>query len=78
MSERTLRLVRIAVVIFVLAMLLVAQQTGLLAQFADPARARAALNAMGPWGYVAFVVAYALIVWAVRRGRRASESLAPE
>jgi len=61
LTERTLRVVRVAVVIAVVAMLLVAQQTGLLAQFADPARARAALNAMGPWGYVAFVLAYALL-----------------
>jgi hypothetical protein len=51
MSERALRLVRVAVLFLLLAMLLLAQQTGLLAQFTDPARARAALNAMGAWGF---------------------------
>jgi uncharacterized membrane protein YdjX (TVP38/TMEM64 family) len=61
MNERTLRTIRIATVLAVLLMLVGAQQLGLLSQFADPAKARAALDALGPWGYVAFVLAFALL-----------------
>lgn len=61
MNEQWLRRVRIAMVVLVLAMLVGAQQSGVLAQLGDPAKARAALLAMGPWGYLAFVLAYALL-----------------
>ncbi len=43
----------------VLVMLALAHRYGLLAQFAEPARARDALLALGPWGYLAFVLAFA-------------------
>jgi uncharacterized membrane protein YdjX (TVP38/TMEM64 family) len=38
-----------------------AHQLGLLEQFGDPRRATAALAALGGWGYVTFVVAYAVL-----------------
>lgn len=41
--------------------LLVAWRLGLLAQFSELGRARATLVGLGAWGYVAFVVAYALL-----------------
>lgn len=39
----------------------VGQQYGLFAQFAEPARLKQSLLDLGPQGYVAFVVAYALL-----------------
>jgi uncharacterized membrane protein YdjX (TVP38/TMEM64 family) len=56
-----MRRVRIALVVMVIAALLLAQQTGLLQHFADPAGVRTALLGLGPWGYVAFVLAYAAL-----------------
>ena len=52
---------RIALVVVVVALLVVAQQLGLFHQFAEPARARETLIGLGPWGYLAFVVAYACL-----------------
>ena len=51
---------KIASVVAVLAFLIIAQQLGILHQFADPARVARTLVELGPWGYVAFVVAYAV------------------
>jgi uncharacterized membrane protein YdjX (TVP38/TMEM64 family) len=56
-----LRKVRVALVGLVIALLLLAWRTGLLRQFADPASVRVTLLALGPWGYVAFVLAYAAL-----------------
>ncbi len=50
-----------ALVVGVLALLLLAWRFGVLAQFADPARARQTLVDLGPWGYLAFVAAYAAL-----------------
>lgn len=52
---------KIAAVLAVVALLVVAQQLGILRQFADPARVSRTLADLGPWGYVAFVVAYAVL-----------------
>ena len=50
---------RIALVIAVVALLVAAQRAGLFAEFADIERARQTLLGIGPWGYAAFVLAYA-------------------
>ena len=52
---------KIAAVLFVLALLVVAQRFGLFQQFGDPERVRKTLVELGPWGYLAFVVAYAAL-----------------
>lgn len=53
-----MRRAKIAAVVAVAVMLVVAHQLGLFHLFAEPARVKAALVALGPWGYVAFVAAY--------------------
>lgn len=53
--------IRLAAVVLVIAALVVAQQLGILQQVADPARLRQSLLALGPRGYLAFVVAYAAL-----------------
>jgi uncharacterized membrane protein YdjX (TVP38/TMEM64 family) len=50
---------KVAAIVVVVALGLVAQHLGVFQQFADPARARLALLALGAWGYLAFVAAYA-------------------
>lgn len=60
-NPRTLRVVRVVAVVAVLGLLAVAHQLGLLAQFADPAKAKATLLGLGSWGYLAFVLAYAAL-----------------
>jgi uncharacterized membrane protein YdjX (TVP38/TMEM64 family) len=52
---------KIAAVLGVVALLVVAQRLGLFAQFADPAQARQTLLGLGSGGYLAFIVAYALL-----------------
>jgi uncharacterized membrane protein YdjX (TVP38/TMEM64 family) len=52
---------RIAALLFVLALLVVAQRLGIFHQFSDPAQVKATLVDLGPWGYLAFVVAYAAL-----------------
>lgn len=52
---------RIAAVIAVLGILVVAHQLGIFQQFADPAGVKQALVQLGPWGYVAFIAAYAAL-----------------
>jgi uncharacterized membrane protein YdjX (TVP38/TMEM64 family) len=48
-----------AAVLAVIVALFIAQRLGVLEQFSDPARLTRTLRDLGPWGYVAFVVAYA-------------------
>ncbi len=52
---------RVALVAAVVALLVVAQRAGLFAGFSEPERARQTLLALGPWGYAAFVLAYAAL-----------------
>jgi uncharacterized membrane protein YdjX (TVP38/TMEM64 family) len=52
---------KIAAVVGVVAILALAWHFGLFEEFRDPARARQTLVALGPWGYVAFVAAYAAL-----------------
>jgi uncharacterized membrane protein YdjX (TVP38/TMEM64 family) len=55
----SLRTLRITAVVAVLALLLLAHQLGLFHHFAEPARVKEALIGLGPWGYLAFIAAYA-------------------
>jgi uncharacterized membrane protein YdjX (TVP38/TMEM64 family) len=48
-------------VLLVLALLLTAHRTGILAEFADPPRVKRTLIALGPWGYLAFIAAYTFL-----------------
>lgn len=52
---------RVAAVVGVLALLFVAHRLGVLDRFADPVRIKQTLIELGPWGYVVFVVAYAVL-----------------
>jgi uncharacterized membrane protein YdjX (TVP38/TMEM64 family) len=45
----------------VLGVLLTAHQLGILERFAEPSRVKETLLELGPWGYVAFVLAYAAL-----------------
>ena len=56
-----MRKTKIAAVAFVLVALLVAQRFGIFHQFSDPARIKQTLIELGPWGYVAFIGAYATL-----------------
>lgn len=60
-NPRALRALKIAAVALVIAVLVVAHQLGVFQQFADPATVKATLVRLGLWGYVAFVVAYAVL-----------------
>ncbi len=60
-NPRALRNLKIAAVLSVVAILFGAYQLGVFQQFGDPASVKEALVRLGPWGYVAFVVAYALL-----------------
>ena len=57
----SVRKARIALVVAVASLVVVAQRLGLFAQFASPSLARETLLRLGPWGYVAFVAAYAAL-----------------
>ncbi|HEU4404138.1 MAG TPA: VTT domain-containing protein [Polyangiaceae bacterium] len=52
---------KVAAVALAVAGLVAAQRAGLFALFAEPARVKQALVALGPWGYAAFVGAYAAL-----------------
>ena len=52
---------RIALVLLLLVGLLFAYQSGVLARFSDRATAQQTLLSLGGWGYLAFVLAYALL-----------------
>jgi uncharacterized membrane protein YdjX (TVP38/TMEM64 family) len=60
-SDRALRNARIAAVLAVLVLLAVAQRFGVFEQVRDPARLTQSIAASGAWGFVTFVVAYALL-----------------
>jgi uncharacterized membrane protein YdjX (TVP38/TMEM64 family) len=45
----------------VIAVVALAHRFGVLQQFSDPSRIKQTLVDLGPWGYVAFVVAYAVL-----------------
>jgi uncharacterized membrane protein YdjX (TVP38/TMEM64 family) len=60
-DPRTLRTLKIAAVLAVIAILAVAHRLGIFQQFAEPAQMARTLVDLGPWGYVAFIVAYALL-----------------
>jgi len=56
-----LRNLKVAAVLTVVAVLVGAHQLGIFEQLGDPASVKDALVRLGPWGYVAFVAAYALL-----------------
>ncbi|UQA56867.1 TVP38/TMEM64 family protein [Polyangium aurulentum] len=60
-ASRTLRNLKIAAVAAVASGLVAAQRLGLFGIFSEPARIKQALVELGPWGYVAFVAAYAAL-----------------
>ena len=55
------RNLKIALVFFVAAMMLIAYQLGLFAHFSEPAKLKEALVGLGGWGYLAFVVSYTFL-----------------
>jgi uncharacterized membrane protein YdjX (TVP38/TMEM64 family) len=61
MSPRSLRTTKIAAVLLVVALLLLAHRLGVFEQFKDPERVRQTLVELGPWGYLAFIGAYAVL-----------------
>jgi uncharacterized membrane protein YdjX (TVP38/TMEM64 family) len=52
---------RLAVVLAVVVLLVLAQRLGVFHQLADPARLKQTLVDLGPWGYAAFLVSYTLL-----------------
>jgi len=56
---RSVRVCRVVAVLAVVAGVIVALRSGVLDVFAEPARVAQALVELGPWGYLAFVAAYA-------------------
>jgi uncharacterized membrane protein YdjX (TVP38/TMEM64 family) len=52
---------KVGAVVVVVALLVVAQRLGVFEQFRDPERVRDTLVQLGPWGYLAFVLAYAVL-----------------
>jgi uncharacterized membrane protein YdjX (TVP38/TMEM64 family) len=58
-TGRSLRSIKIAAVLVVVALLVLAQRLGVFHEFSDPERVRETLVQLGPWGYLAFVLAYA-------------------
>ena len=55
------RAAKIALVALAIALVVAAQRFGVFAQLSEPATAAHTLVAMGAWGYVAFILAYALL-----------------
>jgi uncharacterized membrane protein YdjX (TVP38/TMEM64 family) len=60
-KPRALRNLKIAAVLTVVAVLVGAHELGIFQQFADPASVKEALVRLGPWGYLAFIAAYAVL-----------------
>ena len=60
-NRARMRKAKLAAVLVVIAVLVLAQRLGVLEHFADPARLRLTLLGLGPWGYLAFVAAYAAL-----------------
>ncbi len=61
LPSKRLRNLRIGAVAVVVTGLVAAQRFGLFELFGEPARIKQTLVDLGPWGYVAFVVAYAAL-----------------
>jgi uncharacterized membrane protein YdjX (TVP38/TMEM64 family) len=61
MSPRALRMTKIGVIALVVAALGLAYRSGVFADVSDPRSLAETLVALGTWGYVAFVLAYALL-----------------
>jgi len=61
MTPRALRMSKVAAAVAVLVVLVLAWRYGIFAAFSDPKGLAQKLVAMGAWGYVAFIVAYALL-----------------
>jgi uncharacterized membrane protein YdjX (TVP38/TMEM64 family) len=61
MTPQRLRALRIGVVLIAAGILVLAYVLGVFHQFAEPARLARTLLRLGIWGYVAFVVTYALL-----------------
>jgi uncharacterized membrane protein YdjX (TVP38/TMEM64 family) len=59
-DPRSMRNAKIAAVLAVVVLLVVGQRLGILEQFGEPARVARTLVELGGWGYLAFIVAYAL------------------
>lgn len=60
-DPRRARNLRIAAVLGVIVVLAIAWRLGILQQFASPAQVKESLVRLGPWGYLAFVVAYTVL-----------------
>jgi uncharacterized membrane protein YdjX (TVP38/TMEM64 family) len=56
-----MRPAKIGLVLLVIVILLTAHRLGILEQFADPAAVKRTLVELGPWGYLAFIGAYAVL-----------------
>jgi uncharacterized membrane protein YdjX (TVP38/TMEM64 family) len=56
-----MRSLRIAAVLAVVAILVLAQRLGVFRALADPAHVAETLVDLGPWGYAAFIVSYAVL-----------------
>lgn len=61
MTARSVSRLKVALVALVITGMVVAQRLGLFEIFGEPARVKAALVALGPWGGASFVVAYAFL-----------------
>ena len=55
------RKTKVALVVLVIVALVIAQRLGVFTELGEPARLTQTLLRLGPWGYVAFVVAYAAL-----------------
>lgn len=56
-----MRKTKIAAVLLVITILVIAQRLGIFEQLSSPEQVKETMLALGPWGYVAFVVAYAVL-----------------
>jgi uncharacterized membrane protein YdjX (TVP38/TMEM64 family) len=61
MAPHALRYAKVAAVVSVMAALAIAYRLGVFTRVADPQSVARTLVEMGPWGYVAFVLAYAAL-----------------
>jgi uncharacterized membrane protein YdjX (TVP38/TMEM64 family) len=59
--SRWLKVAKIAAVLAVVALLVVAQRMGLLHELSEPAQVARDLVGLGAWGYAAFIVAYTVL-----------------
>ena len=56
-----MRKTKIAAVLLVITILVIAQRLGIFEQLSSPEQVKETMLALGPWGYVAFVAAYAVL-----------------